>query len=430
MRSTLFYLPHQLLGIPLFGFGWMLGLLLLAVIVWFVVNQQRLKTTKQLQESLPMWLVAALLILFFFPRMEAIDPNGRPIGMPIRGYGLMLMSGAIAGITLTMRRAKPLGLSLDHLLSLATWGFIPGILGARLFYVIQKWSELPGADLSNKLLAALKFTEGGLVVYGGIIGGLIGTSAWCLRKKFPLFAIADLVVPGFFIGLAFGRIGCLLHGCCFGGPCNVTYLPSIRFPSGSEPYMAQIERGPLLGVQFRYDDGTPTREIAEITPDSWADHFGLKPGQVLDHVDYRLLWPTPPQDPAGPHEVQIASITVNGQTNFAPQAALPDQTLPLHPAQIYSSINAGLLCLFLYCLWPLPKHDGYVLAAGLSGYAIVRIFEEIIRADELAVFGSTLTISQWVSIGGLLLALLILFIQRHAPRTYRFSEAGRMINNV
>ncbi len=176
-----------------------------------LVQLYAIKSWKQVQESLPVWFVGALLIAFLFPRMESLDPNGNPIGLPIRGYGVMLMLGALSGLALTLRRAQPLGLSMDHLLSLATWGFIPGILGARVFYVIQKWGELPGSDFSSKMMTALQLTEGGLVVYGGIIGGLLGTMAWCLRRKLPPLAIADLVVPGFFLGLAFGRIGCLLH---------------------------------------------------------------------------------------------------------------------------------------------------------------------------------------------------------------------------
>ena len=428
MRSTLFYLPHEIGGVPVFGLGWAFGLLVTMVVAWSLFSWRKRGSWDAVVESLPMWVVAGVLLVLVFPNMESTGITNERIGLPIRGYGVMLTLGGLSGLYWTYRRARVLGLTLDHLLSLMMWTFLPGILGARLFYVIQKWDELPGETVMSKLVTALKFTEGGLVVYGSIMGALLGLWLWSWRKRCSPLAIADLVAPGFFVGLAFGRLGCLLHGCCFGGICLNPSLPAIRFPSGSEPYMVQLERGELLGIHYEPSSSPEERKIASLDEGSWAQSLGLQVGQRVGAIDYRMLWPAEGSDPAGPHPVVVERLLVEGKTLYGKGMSLPARSLPLHPAQIYSSINALLIAIVLYLAWPIPKQDGYIFAGGLGLYAFVRILEEMIRSDELGQFGTQLTISQWVSLLGLILAVAIFVTQRGAKRTlqYAFAEPANL----
>ncbi len=247
------------------------------------------------KETLPVCGLFAILLVFVFPNIETRVPTSTGtdliLGMPVRGYGLMLMLGAIGGVALSQLRASKLGLSVDDLLSLAFWTCGIGIAGARVFYVTQKWSELPGATLYEKLFSSLKFTEGGLVVYGGIMGGIIAILIWCYRRKKNPYSVLDLVAPGFMVGLGFGRIGCFLHGCCFGGLCMSDQVPSVRFPSGSEPYMAQVVRGELLGLRFNKEEGQGTQEIREVEKGSWGEQVGLKKGQIVSGIYPHLSLP-------------------------------------------------------------------------------------------------------------------------------------------
>ena len=77
---------------------------------------------------------------------------------------------------------------------------------------------------------------------------------------------------------------------------------------------------------------------------------------------------------------------------------LPDRSRPVHPTQIYSSINAFLIFLVLWFFYPFRRHAGEVLALMLILYPIGRFLLEVIRTDEAGQFGTTLTISQWVSV--------------------------------
>ncbi len=88
----------------------------------------------------------------------------------------------------------------------------------------------------------------------------------------------------------------------------------------------------------------------------------------------------------------------------------------MHPAQIYASINGFLIAGVLYFFWPLTQRQGYVFALGLLLYAIARWFEEAIRVDELGQFGTSLTIAQWISIGGAAIAFAIFILQRRSLR--------------
>ena len=112
-----------------------------------------------------------------------------------------------------------------------------------MFYLIQyrekvfEYSE----TLGDYLQAAVRLPDGGMVLYGGVLVVLIAYFLFCRTRKLSPLLVGDVIMPSFFIGLAFGRIGCLLNGCCYGDRCELPWR--IRFPLGSVPDMALVERG-------------------------------------------------------------------------------------------------------------------------------------------------------------------------------------------
>ena len=440
MRTTLFFIPHQIGPLPLLGWGWMA---IAVVVVYAMVLAYRWSQKAQLQSLFSDafgWLLVLGIVVFVAPAMEtrfpvpsdattdaatdaakeaipgfiaATDntPAMRMVGLPIRGYGVFLMLGVVAAVSLVAVRSQTIGVSVDQILGLAIWSVIGGMVGARLFYVVQKWTEIKGESLSEKLFEAFKFTEGGLVVYGGLFGGLAVAMIWCFVKKVPMLSIADLATPAFLIGLAFGRLGCLMNGCCYGGICE-SGLPAITFPMGSPPYVDQLVSGKLVGVQWSAKEMKRGGvRIEKIEPHSWAEANQLKSGDLIDQPNRFEISPPPiGSDPASPSQVALYWDR-NGQL-WSPKTPLPPRSLPSHPSQIYASINAILLCGFLFWLWPSTRRPGTVLGLGLIGYGISRILEEFIRVDESGQFGTTLSISQWISLVGILLGILILAIPR------------------
>ncbi|MCA9183576.1 MAG: prolipoprotein diacylglyceryl transferase [Planctomycetales bacterium] len=205
MRDTLFFIPHELFGAPLFGFGVLLVGLIVAAFVWIGWTLMRKRApgeaspASELWSGLPVWLVAAAIVTFVLPQIEQVVPNGEPIGLPIRGYGVMVLLGLLAGIGITIVRGKQLGIVADVIIGLGSWMMLGGIAGARLFYVVQKWNDNPHLDLQTRMIDIFKLTEGGLVIYGGVVGGLLAGAVYCRLQRLPITATADLVAPGFLI---------------------------------------------------------------------------------------------------------------------------------------------------------------------------------------------------------------------------------------
>jgi phosphatidylglycerol:prolipoprotein diacylglycerol transferase len=230
----------------------------------------------------------------------------------------------------------------------------------------------------------LDFTKGGLVVYGSLIGAVAATLVFLHRRKLPKLAFADLVAPSMLIGLALGRIGCLLNGCCYGGVCPVDSL-GLEFPAPSPPYVAQLHEGLLLGLEL--DD--KNRVNNNVNPDSLAGLAGIKKGdpiQLIEVGENRVLLKL-----GEPGKKVIRQVSWQGDQ-------LPDRSLPVYPSQLLSSVNALLLCFFLCTIYPYRKRDGQVFALMLILYAISRFLLEIIRSDEPHVYFSLFTPAQTVSL--------------------------------
>ena len=418
MRPTLFYIPHEFLGIPVLGFGWVLTAITVLAIAMLVTSRKSGSITKVLEEQGVVWGIAALIVVFFLPQIETRIPTGGPnpwiAGLPIRGYGVMLMLGVISAVAIAMVRCEKAGLLREAFFSLSTWTIVAGMLGARVFYVVQKWSEL-GDTLQEKIWRALQVTEGGLVVYGSVIGGLIAIAIWSRRNRFSLLLLADCVTPAFFIGLAFGRIGCLLNGCCYGGLCE-TSLPSITFPSGSPAYMDQLESGKLFGMEVESKpELTDPQPILKVKPNSWASENNVQMGQKLITINERMVEGPRPSAALSP-PVYEASVQVDNRQFQIAADVIPARSLPVHPSQIYAAVSGLVLCIWTCLLSTVVKRTGVVIGAGLIAYGIQRIIEEIIRVDEAGQFGTTFSIAQWISFGGILLGIGLVIRSRFEPR--------------
>ncbi len=427
MRQTLFFIPHWIFQGPLLIAWLIIGVLVLAYLYFRHGNSQ------ETWSFLPVFAVVAIVIQFVLPLLEVDgvnpdDPAGELTkqGLAIRGYGMFLVLAIAAGVAITLQRCGKIGLSVDQIIGLGFWMMVAGIAGARLFYVIQKSDEffVNGADLGQVLLAVVDMTKGGLVVYGSLIGAMVAGFVYLKLNRLPLAATADLIAPGMVLGLAIGRIGCLMNGCCYGGVCDAP-LFSVTFPAGSAPYMKQLSDGELIGISAKANPNPESRYplVAEtIERGSIADLLGLKAGDEFEvqspHDRYIRFQKSNPGRPLnGKDLVGMVDCQRLGLLTF-PVNELPHRSLSTHPTQIYSAINAGLLSLVLWFYWTIRKYDGEVFALMLILYSIGRFLMELIREDELGQFGTELTISQWVSIAMIILGFSILAIARWSKSSF------------
>lgn len=128
----------------------------------------------------------------------------------VHGYGLMIAIGVLAAYFIAEYRAGKKGMDKDNVFSLLIWALVSGYIGAKLLFIITILPEV------FKDISVLKNVWEGWVVYGGIIGGVIGIMIMCRVKKVDFWQYIDLTAPSMAIAQGFGRIGCLLAGCCYG----------------------------------------------------------------------------------------------------------------------------------------------------------------------------------------------------------------------
>jgi phosphatidylglycerol:prolipoprotein diacylglycerol transferase len=146
-------------------------------------------------------------------------------------YGIMVALGFICAVLMLMLNRKHAKISSEQISDIALYGMISGILGARIFYVVEFWDQYSG-----NLREIVRIDHGGLVFYGGFICAITVVLIYCRRKKLPVLNILDIFGPAMAIGHAFGRIGCFLNGCCYGKPSDISC--AVRFPDGSAPAAA------------------------------------------------------------------------------------------------------------------------------------------------------------------------------------------------
>jgi phosphatidylglycerol:prolipoprotein diacylglycerol transferase len=256
-------------------------------------------------------------------------------GIKVFGYGMMLFLAFLGSMNLAAWRARREKLDPEVVYDLALWVFVGGLIGARLFYVVQYWG-----DRVRSVAEIFKIWEGGIVLYGSIMGGTAAFFLYRVLKPFPLRPFLDLVAPSLALGVALGRLGCFLNGCCYGDLCPD--LPwGIAFPRYSPPWSDQMAQGLI------------SREQA------WS--------------------------------------------------------LPVHPTQIYATIDALVLLFLLSAYDPLRRRDGEVMALLMVTYPVTRFLIEYLRNDE-SVFFAGLTISQNLSVLLWISGLLFWFsLRRSAP---------------
>ena len=136
-------------------------------------------------------------------------PWGGSYSLP--SYGFMILCGFLLSWYIVGRRARRAGINPDDMLDVATALLMGGIVGSRMFFVLQNWPHFRA-----NLLDIVRIDKGGLVFYGGLMGGAAAFLLVALKKKLPLRRTLDLLASVVPLGHAFGRIGCFLNGCCFG----------------------------------------------------------------------------------------------------------------------------------------------------------------------------------------------------------------------
>ncbi len=154
-----------------------------------------------------------------FPTILQLGP------IPVRAYGVMIALSFSVGIWLGMKRSKPRGVDPVVFTDLCVAILISSIIGARLAYVIPFWDEY-----GKNVMSIFQVWEGGLTLYGGIGGAIVGSVLFARYKRISFWTVSDICSPLVALGIGITRIGCFLNGCCYGTPTS--FMTGIVFPGG------------------------------------------------------------------------------------------------------------------------------------------------------------------------------------------------------
>ena len=280
--------------------------------------------------------------------------------IPIYSYGVMLGSSLLFAWYFIMYMGKRVeGFNRELLASCFTWTAVGAIVGARLLYIFTN------IESYDSIADWFDLRSGGLVAYGGFLGGFITAWAFWRIKKIPLLPFADLAVPTLASGLMLTRVGCYLYGCDYGRPL---------------------------------DEGAPGFLQSAGTFPKWDS--AAYPSFACDQ--------TITGSPAYQHHLDEGWLAEDAVTSLA-----------VHPTQIYESA-AGLV-LFAFAVWLLMnrKFRGQVLVTVGALYGLWRFFIEYLRDDPERGFAFGFSTSQLIS-----LALIPVCIIGYVQLKKRSEEKG------
>ncbi|MBW1710663.1 MAG: prolipoprotein diacylglyceryl transferase [Deltaproteobacteria bacterium] len=182
-----------------------------------------------------------------FPVLLELGP------LTVSSYGVLAALGFLLALIWVVYDAKKDGLNSDTIADLAFYLALGGVIGSRIFFLIISWDYY-----RNNILDILKFWEGGLVFYGGLITAVFIFIIYTLVKSLPLWKAADIFAPGIALAQGVGRLGCLAAGCCYGKPSNLpwaitfTHPNSLASPLGEALHPTQLYAALSLFVLFLF----------------------------------------------------------------------------------------------------------------------------------------------------------------------------------
>ena len=206
-------------------------------------------------------------------------------GLDIYWYALLITCGIALAVFYTKYRSEREWVSTDNLLDIAMATVILGVIGARLYYVLTSLDS----GQYNTLKDWINIRNGGLGIYGGIIGGVIGLIAMSLIRKVNVFAVLDSAAPGVMIAQAIGRWGNFCNGEAFGSPIvngQITYAflgPEKMYPVGENHILYKLR----MAVESGATHSEGYQGMVEVQPTFLYESLWNLLGFVLINIVYR-----------------------------------------------------------------------------------------------------------------------------------------------
>ena len=136
-------------------------------------------------------------------------------------YSFLIVLGVVIAIVLAVREENRAGLGKDTVIDFTLVVLPCGIIGARIYYVVFSWDQF-----RNNLASVFRIWEGGIAIYGAVIGGLLAAWLFARRRRISFFTLCDVIAPGLILAQAIGRWGNYFNQECYGAAVTD---PSLQF---------------------------------------------------------------------------------------------------------------------------------------------------------------------------------------------------------
>jgi len=256
------------------------------------------------------------------------------IDLPIFSYGVMLGLSLVLGWYIVMRLGVADGLPREKLQTGFIWAAASAMIGSRVLYIVTNLEQFTGPEAG--LLDLINVRKGGLVAYGGFLGGFAGSWIYFRRQRISLLAWADVVVPTLATGLGITRIGCFLYGCDYGRP----------IPADAPGWIQAI------GVRFP----------------NWDVEFAELKAHLAEHASCGLA--TLHGAPAFQHHVHDGLV-----------ARAAAESASVYPTQLMEVANGWIAFGILMLARPRTRFRGQMFLLFTIYYGVTRALMELLRGD-------------------------------------------------
>ena len=151
----------------------------------------------------------------------------------VRWYSLIVISAIGIGVWLAAREAGRKGFNKEEIYDSTLWVVTGGVIGARLFHVLDHWPH----EFAANPVRALYFWEGGLAIWGAVVGGLIAIAVLAKRRQWRLPRLLDAIAPGLVLAQAIGRVACIITGDAMGKPTGGPFGFAYTNPNAMVPQL-------------------------------------------------------------------------------------------------------------------------------------------------------------------------------------------------
>lgn len=173
------------------------------------------------------------------------------INQPVHTYGALIVIGFLLALNVSKWTSQRLGFHEQDVMDFGFWALIGGLIGARAVFIAVNWQDYfihkPWTEiqaLGLQIPSALAFWQGGLVYWGGFLGGFVACIFFTRARNLPQLQFFDIMVIGVPLAQVFGRFGCIAAGCCYGEAMHSETALGLKFPPGSAAYDTLIHSTP------------------------------------------------------------------------------------------------------------------------------------------------------------------------------------------